>query len=452
MRNILTLVPGKKRKLSPLSVTHPELVKQADGWDPSTFYAGSNEKVSWICPKKHSFQTRISHRASGKSRCPICSNKQVLSGFNDLKTLFPEIAAEANGWDPELTLAGSHSKKKWLCPMNHSYEAIVVSRTLLKTFCPVCANRKILSGFNDLATTHPFLIKEVDGWDPTEFFAGTNQKKKWRCPQGHSYDAAISSRAKVNGSNCPICANQKILTGFNDLETTHREIAAEASGWDPKLVLGGSNSKKRWKCPLGHEYVSTVSGRTSTGKGCAVCANQKILIGFNDLSTTYPEIAKEASGWDPRLITAGSHKRLRWMCAFGHKWIAEVSSRTSQGTNCPSCAQFGFDLNKAAFLYFLSNPLWNMLQIGITNVPDDRLSKHSRLGWELVELRGPMDGHLAKQWETAILRMLKAKGADLSNSKIAGKFDGYSEAWSKSTFEVKSIKELMKLTEEFEDN
>ena len=37
------------------------------------------------------------------------------------------------------------------------------------------------------------------------------------------------------------------------------------------------------------------------------------------------------------------------------------------------------------------------------------------------------------------------------NDKIAGKFDGYTEAWSKSTFEVKSIKELMKLTEEYED-
>jgi hypothetical protein len=46
--------------------------------------------------------------------------------------------------------------------------------------------------------------------------------------------------------------------------------------------------------------------------------------------------------------------------------------------------------------------------------------------------------------------MLKAKGADLSNGKIAGKSDGYSEAWSKSTFEVSSIRELMQLTEEFE--
>ena len=46
--------------------------------------------------------------------------------------------------------------------------------------------------------------------------------------------------------------------------------------------------------------------------------------------------------------------------------------------------------------------------------------------------------------------MLRARGSDLSNDKIAGKFDGYSESWSKSTFEVKSITELMQLTEEFE--
>ena len=92
-----------------------------------------------------------------------------------------------------------------------------------------------------------------------------------------------------------------------------------------------------------------------------------------------------------------------------------------------------------------------MYQIGITNVPDIRLARHKKKGWKIIELRGPMDGHLTQQWETAILRMLKAKGADLSNAKIAGRFDGYTEAWSKSTFDVKSIKDLMGLTEEFED-
>ena len=107
------------------------------------------------------------------------------------------------------------------------------------------------------------------------------------------------------------------------------------------------------------------------------------------LSVTHPELAKEADGWDPSLVAAGSHSKLNWKCNKGHIWLAAVQDRS-------------------------------------------------------------MDGHLTQQWETAILRMLKAKGADVSNAKIAGKFDGYSEAWSKPTFEVKSIKELMRLTEEFE--
>ena len=63
-----------------------------------------------------------------------------------------------------------------------------------------------------------------------------------------------------------------------------------------------------------------------------------------------------------------------------------------------------------------------------------------------------MDGHLTWRWKTVILRIPEAKSADLSNNKIAGKFDGYPEVWSKSIFRVKSIKELMRLTEEFEES
>jgi hypothetical protein len=184
--------------------------------------------------------------------------------------------------------------------------------------------------------------------------------------------------------------------------------------------------------------------------GCPYCHGTKVLVGFNDLPTTFPKLAEQADGWDPHKYTSGSSTKLWWRCSEGHRWKTSPNSRSANGTGCPSCASSGFDPNQPGYLYFLRHPEWEMLQIGITNIPDDRLSKHKKIGWELLELRGPMDGHLTQQWETAILRMLKAKGADLSNEKIAGKFDGYSEAWSKSTFEVKSIKELMRLTEEFE--
>ena len=86
-----------------------------------------------------------------------------------------------------------------------------------------------------------------------------------------------------------------------------------------------------------------------------------------------------------------------------------------------------------------------MFQIGITNYPDNRLAQHSRLGWEIKELRGPMDGLLAQELERGILKMLKKNGADLANKNIVGKFDGYSEAWSQSTFQVESLRSLISL-------
>jgi hypothetical protein len=91
-----------------------------------------------------------------------------------------------------------------------------------------------------------------------------------------------------------------------------------------------------------------------------------------------------------------------------------------------------------------------MLQIGITNVPDDRLSRHKRLGWKIIELRGPMDGYTTQELETAVLRMLKKQGAKLSPHEIAGKFDGYSEAWIESSYPVKSIHELLANLRDYE--
>jgi hypothetical protein len=149
---------------------------------------------------------------------------------------------------------------------------------------------------------------------------------------------------------------------------------------------------------------------------------------------------------------AGTHVKREFKCPQEHIYRAVVKDRTGSKSGCPICSKHGFNPGKAGFLYFLEQPEWDMFQIGVTNNLDQRLKIHTDRGWQAIEIRGPIDGLLAINWETAILRMLKARGADLSNNKIAGKFDGYSEAWSKSTFEVKSIKELMQLTEKFEES
>ena len=63
--------------------------------NPNQYRPRSNEKVWWVCDKGHEWLSSISNRAKGNG-CPYCVGKKILKGENDLKTLFPEIAAEWN--------------------------------------------------------------------------------------------------------------------------------------------------------------------------------------------------------------------------------------------------------------------------------------------------------------------------------------------------------------------
>ncbi len=437
-----------------LATTHPEIAKEADGWDPSQVVAGSNRKVQWKCKLDHKWVIGVTNRTGPKkSGCPYCSNQKRMIGFNDLATTHPEIAKEADGWDPSQVVAGTSQKLQWKCINGHIWIAGVGTRTDEKRRrgCPVCANRRVLKGVNDLATTHPKLAEEAYGWDPSTVIAGSNKKLKWKCKNGHVFEALPNTRSG-RGSGCGYCSNHLLLKGFNDLKTRFPNIAKEADGWDPSRVMAGNSVKRNWICQQGHKFKATPDSRTQRKTGCPVCANIKVLSGFNDLATTHPEIAKEADGWDPKRIIAGTNKRLKWKCTEGHRYTTSGNHRIGEkATGCPTCANSGFDPNENGYLYFLVHNNWEMFQIGITNKPTDRIRSHNLKGWITLEIRGPMDGHLTQRWEASILKMLKSNGADLSNQNIAGKFDGYTEAWSKSTFPVKSIKELMQLTEQFEE-
>ena len=434
-----------------LTTSHPEIANQAHGWDPTSVTYGSGAEKNWKCSEGHNWKAAVSSRTNMNSGCPYCSGNKVLAGFNDLLTTHPEIAQQMQGTSAKKFSSGSKQNVKWKCELNHEYDMSIQARIKISN-CPICSGSRILVGFNDLETTHPEVAALADGWDPKSFTFGSNKELNWICQFGHKWIAPIYSLTN-QGTRCPTCSGQQLVTGINDLQTTHPSIAAEAYGWDPKNFGRSSDKKLSWKCASGHIYDALIYNRTFREDQCPICAGKQVLAGFNDLLTTHPAHAAQANGWNPMAFTAGSNIRVDWKCSKGHTWKALINSVTnSRQLGCPSCAVSGFDPNENGYLYFIKHTRWQMLQIGITNYPEDRLKDHKKLGWEIIEIRGPMDGHLTQDWETAILRMIKSKGADLSNSNIAGKFDGYSEAWSKSTFAARSIKELMNLTEEFEEN
>ena len=109
---------------------------------------------------------------------------------------------------------------------------------------------------------------------------------------------------------------------------------------NPGMVGAGSHTKAWWKCKKGHEWQSSIKSRTS-GVGCPYCAGKRVLKGFNDLSSAYPEIAKqwhptENGNITPDQVTAHSNKKWYWLCDKGHVYEMSTYNRVN-GQNCPYC-------------------------------------------------------------------------------------------------------------------
>ncbi len=167
----------------------------------------------------------------------------------------------------------------------------------------------------------------------------------WLCELGHEWQARISSRAK--GARCPICINQRVLAGFNDLATTNPEHARD---WvyeknlptTPEMIVAGSNRKFFWRCSLGHEYEMSAWDKVGRNRGCKFCQGREVLAGFNDFKSLHPDLAEK---WDisknhpltPEQIQPMSDKKVWFRCSSGHSWQTQVKNVT-KGHGCPACA------------------------------------------------------------------------------------------------------------------
>lgn len=425
------LVPG----VNDLASLYPEVAKEADGWDPSQVSGSSHKKLPWCCEKQHSWEATVTNRTGAGSGCPYCSGQKALIGFNDLATLFPEVAKNADGWDPTTVTAKSGQKKAWRCERGHSWLAVVANRTPPDpSGCPFCLGTRCEAGVNDLATLFPEVAKEADGWDPTTVTTKSSQTKRWRCSKGHAWDTQVTHRVPPKSSGCPYCAGQKAVSGETDLATVFPELAKEADGWDPTVVLPGSHSKRTWKCCKGHKWKATVKDRIPPkNSNCPFCWGRVAEPGVSDLKTLFPEVAKEAFGWDPSVVRPGSAKRYEWKCEQGHTWHASVNSRTNPYTKsgCPECAEGGFKESLPAWFYLLERV--GEQQFGVTNHPKNRLYEHSRHNWSEVEVVGPFPGDEVLALEKKLKKWLRRE---------VGLVPGTHENWFTASLEVRSLAEL----------
>ena len=221
-------VAKKKTLLSTRQVLDNELCLL--DWDyelnehgPEYYTNGSGETVNWRCHKcGHKWQAVICDRTRDyRNGCPLCSGKVIVKGKNDFATLHPELMEE---WDyeknvdidPTVIGVGDRHYVSWICKKcDYPWEAQIYNRANGKG-CPCCANRVVVPGKNDLATTDPDIAAD---WHPTknilkptEVTRGQSKKIYWLCSKcGNEWEDTLNHRS--SGRGCKECKKKsKIYT------------------------------------------------------------------------------------------------------------------------------------------------------------------------------------------------------------------------------------------------
>ena len=182
-----------------------------------------------------------------KSHLQICKNKcnglgygrgTIVYDYNDLATINPELAKEwnyeRNNILPKQVATGSNQKVWWKCQCGHEWNASIVRRAN-GADCPYCAKRRVLErkifiGYNDLATTHPELVKYfVNPEDAKKYTHGSNQKVQLKCPECGKEKWMKLDNLSKQGFSCDRCSDgisypEKFVSNlFNQLNIKYQK-------------------------------------------------------------------------------------------------------------------------------------------------------------------------------------------------------------------------------------
>ncbi len=242
---------------------------------------GSKKKVWWKCSEcGYEWQAAIYNRTKDKpSGCPKCSGRIGTK-------LPPNLISE---WHPEKNkgllatqvTAGSSRRVWWKCKEGHEWQMTIICR-VNGSNCPFCEGKMLSTANPELAKEwHPALNGNLK---PESIYAHSKQRVWWLGKCGHEWQATVSDRY-CKKADCPFCSGNRILVGYNDLQSVNPELASE---WHPtkngdnkpSQYTQASTYKAWWLGKCGHEWIAQVASR-SAGAGCPICAKRQ--------QTSFPE-------------------------------------------------------------------------------------------------------------------------------------------------------------------
>ncbi len=348
-------IGGSKKSTPPIEksllMVNPKLVEEwhptkNNDLDPSKIYPNAKKLVWWKCRKGHEYQAYVYSRNNGTG-CSLCQKElhssfpekclffYLLKHFHDTKSNYKADFLnnmELDIYIPSLNIGFEYDGDKWHTDLKHDIEKNML-----------CENNK----------TKLVRIREkccpIDkkNYNYVSYFHLKDYSKK----ELNKVIAKILNTLGILNVNVDIERDTLQIINLLEKQTKENSITTQypflSKEWDydknkdikPDVFTPGSPTKVWWICSNGHSYPASIAHRVE-GNGCPYCAGKKVYIGFNDLQSQHPELAKE---WHPKNtlkpteITSGYSKKVWWICPEGHEYYADPKHRVN-GTGCSVCS------------------------------------------------------------------------------------------------------------------
>jgi hypothetical protein len=217
---------------------------------------------------------------------------------------------------------------KWRCLEGHEWDARY-DNVKQGAWCPKCANKITADNQRGTLEACQRFAESKNGECLSTKYIGIMTKMKWRCSEGHEWDATFND-IKNSGSWCPHCAGKVLLT----LEEC-QQFAESKNGKCLSTEYKNAKTKMKWRCSEGHEWDSTFGSIRNSRSWCAHCAGTVKL--------TLEECQQFAIDKDGECLSTeyvNNRTKMRWKCNKGHEWDAKFNGIKHRGTWCPQCSGY----------------------------------------------------------------------------------------------------------------
>jgi len=228
------------------------------------------------------------------------------------------------------------------------------------------------------------------------------------CPMHGEFEQTPGNH--LQGQGCPQCAGNTPSTTKKFIEKAL--LVHKGKYTYDKVRYTGNRASVLITCQI-HGDFSQAPHDHLKGSGCVFCGinDRTDLKRSSAVKFINKALLMHGDKYDySKVVYVGNKTKVTIVCPIHGEFEQKPANHLS-GRGCPSCAKYGFDSTKAAYLYYLKVTTEDgkiLYKIGITNrTVDERFNLTDLSKIEIVKQKLYENGKDALEWETKFKRQFK---------------------------------------------